>query len=411
MKQIKIPGILIKKLVKKYNNQNIAPKNKRVRNFLEGESKKNSNLNKISKKILKENSFKNLTPADIGWGIVACIDLLFQPRRRDNKIAIHYYADRYLVNTETVWLDYCFKTPIKEILKKTSLHDDVINIISMFLIYLEDEYSKNRYEFRLGIEPEILDKNKLNIDNRIEIKADKNLTFKGVYKGSPMIINQNIFIDLSVILSLLEMESVISSSNIFIAGKNPKIYLEFTFPNNSNLTLEYLKKGFIEHTEKLKVGRIFHIPLDFFNLASEKMDGSKLRSVLGFFDSENYRMESFSFLKYWFAIEFMLESSKKSTWKSIEKNYKNLFPKEEIKEIKDFWKIRCKMVHQGEQYIDHHTIWKIENKAKKIFYKLLSQEIEEKMETKSHNQKIVPKYKIGFKLLLKKFFQDSKYSK
>lgn len=380
MNKIEIPKTIIKKLIRGYSHSKSKNGGKRndIRVFLEQQSKANSDLGNAVRDIINNNSFKNLVPRDIGLLLASCMDLFFRQRRGGDKICIDVFTDISSSAIETAWLDYTFTASVTEILKAGPLHNDVENIISGVLNYFENKYSKKSHTFVLRIKPDINNiKDTLEIDDRIKIESNNYLEFRGAYSGSPMMIDLKMSDDLNVILFLLEMENTISCDPRHIPAQNAIVNLEFGFPkSNTSILLKQLEQYFINDVAALKVGRSFGLPLRNFQLLSKKLDNSVLRTVLGFFDTQTYKLRGFSFLKYWFAVEIMLDSPQDNTGKMLEENFKKLFPNGDAQKIKHYWGMRGDIVHRGEKHIELHDLWGIENEAKNLFYRLLDQEIE-----------------------------------
>ena len=256
-----------------------------------------------------------------------------------------------------------------------------------------EKYKEVHFHFELVLNSQVhSDDQEITIGERVKISV-KNNEFKitANYKGNPAVALDRMEIDLSVILSILEMNGVLhieDTEKRLGAGSmklglidDQKIKFKFgrqTLTRNTSLeAFKLVAVRYEEHFKRFKESAFSFIPLHYFSLLSEKFDrDASLRIIPQFFSSENFRFPRTEFLNYWTALEILLGNPARDIIDSLIKAYELFYPEEknikmEDKTLSKLWRIRNKMIHEGRLHVEQKEIWTIKKLVEAIFDKIL----------------------------------------
>jgi hypothetical protein len=265
------------------------------------------------------------------------------------------------------------------------LADPFVEIIKQAITKIQDINRNNIVKFSLTCEVQIshtLSPQQIDsiyeVDDRLKIffKKYKNkyfLCFNGIYIGSYAFTTPRISSDLTRIFALLEFEGILTEKyeNIRLLIPPKKVSFNLLYNDQSGYEPKVLPDQWNKYSKKFYITPHHLSTIDnYFNIFSNYYKNNILRFVLNLLNTEQHRFSSYEFLKYWQALEIMLGNPEFEIYKNLSYAYKVVTGGENPNDLKKYWELRNKIVHEGLLEVDHSTLWKFQHLVKHVFDRL-----------------------------------------
>ncbi len=384
---ISLDGRLIQKLLRQFH-MTLKPESRKslwphgVSDFMRGQEGLSRNiLREVGRNVVRNSKLKSFSNLDVECIVMGAFDAIFRPRRKDNKVNLHYYNDGYLAGVDSIWVTVDSFADANQIMKSKGLHPDVSVLIKRALVEAYNKHLENEWGFSIVINSRILaDEIQVNIQDRIFINfTQSKLEIVGKYHGSPIVSHNNMNWDLGLIFALLEFDSAISKPRDGSHVPNPgDLALTFNFPKHKKpISFAYLEDNYKKHSADFIVHQIVGVPPDRFKLLNFDFKNPILKTAVHYFHTDSYPLTAFHFLRYWTAIEIMLGSPEDKIGNVLEKNFYKALPDAKSGTFEKLWRVRGEVVHRGRLDVDTLTTHEVQWQAKNLFNHFFWEAIED----------------------------------